>query len=253
MKFKQINHFFKTKSQTEAWLNEMNIKNYVIHPNLIVDVNETVTITQLRSGFIPIQFGTVNGDFIASNLGLKSLKGSPTSTYKVIINDNHLTSLQYCPKECSVIIANNNYLTSLKYAPEKLIGASFFKNNQLINLEDIPNRCPVIWLNGNEKMDLSTIKEVNYHRVFYINFSDIKNLKTLPQACINNTHFHLVFNDTQIDKLKELKPLSIDFSTRKEDQNTLRFKAQTLSQIIERQYLEKLTQINPVQTKKQKL
>jgi hypothetical protein len=235
----EINHFFKNKIEIETWLNENNITNYTINNDLVVNVEGNVTITQLKNGLLPVQFGIVNGDFKASHLSLISLKGSPSYVHKLIINDNCLTSLKYCPEKCIVIIADNNYLTSLKYAPKKMTGATFFNNNKIVSLEHMPH-APVIWLNGNDKLDLSTVPISNQRfRVFYLDFSYLLTLKNFPSQLENNTYFHVQFDNTIL--CNEFKPLAENVklkSSLQPHENILRFKSSVIKQIIEKNYLE---------------
>lgn len=60
----------KTKKEIQAWLDEMEIKNYTINDDLIVDVNGDVTLSFKKLKTIPVQFGVLKGNFNCSILSL---------------------------------------------------------------------------------------------------------------------------------------------------------------------------------------
>lgn len=90
------------KEQIEIWLTQMNICEYVIHDDLVVDVPKYVNLWGRGLTEIPIQFGVVDGNFDCGNNKLTSLKGVP---YRVNGNfecgKNKLTSLHYAPSHVS--------------------------------------------------------------------------------------------------------------------------------------------------------
>jgi hypothetical protein len=54
----------------------MEVRNFHIHKNLAVDVEEGgVSLIRKKLDYIPVQFGVVNGDFHCSYNQLTSLKG----------------------------------------------------------------------------------------------------------------------------------------------------------------------------------
>jgi hypothetical protein len=116
----------KTKEDVQRWLDEMEIQNYTISSNLIVNVKGDVSLINKQLTTIPVQFGVVNGDFIISMNKLTSLKGSPTKVGgSFYCTDNKLENLEYSPR----IVGGDfyctfNHLKTLKGAPEK-VGWSF--------------------------------------------------------------------------------------------------------------------------------
>lgn len=94
-----ITNFIDNYDDVKAWLEEMNIDNYVIHDDLTVDAN-FINLSKKQLTHIPIQFGIIRGGFDISDNLLTSLKGSPSKTYGPYnCHDNPLTNLQYAPKE----------------------------------------------------------------------------------------------------------------------------------------------------------
>ena len=67
IKFVDLN----TKEGIKEWLDLMEIKNYKVNEDLIVDVNDDINIYNKCLTEIPIQFGIVKGDFYCYNNNLK--------------------------------------------------------------------------------------------------------------------------------------------------------------------------------------
>lgn len=118
---------YNTKEEIVNWLNEMDIKKYVINEDLTVDVNTNVYIKQKFKMFnLPIQFNTIKGSFVVRRNTLTTLKGFP---YKVFGNfsceANNLTNLEYAPYSVDGnFLCMSNKLTSLKNCPKE-IGDTF--------------------------------------------------------------------------------------------------------------------------------
>ena len=84
----------------EDWLNSMGIKNYTINSDGTVDVKGDVDISKKSLKNIPVQFGTVSGNFYCSSNNLTTLKGGPEIVKRhFYCSFNKLTSLEYSPKE----------------------------------------------------------------------------------------------------------------------------------------------------------
>ena len=96
-------------------------------------------VSEDRNGFI-IDFGEVAGSFRCSDLGLKSLKGSPQKVGKHFnCSGNQLPSLEGAPKEVGGdCYCHNNQLTSLEGAPQTVIGDFYCHNNHLTSLKGAP-------------------------------------------------------------------------------------------------------------------
>ncbi|EKM7654149.1 hypothetical protein PVE54_001075 [Salmonella enterica] len=152
--------FFDNIEDIVNWLHKLNIINYTIHEDLVVDVHQHVRLEYCKS-FIPVKFGIIHGDFDCSDLDLTSLKGSPREVYGDFnCSSNKLQSLKYCPSvvngglNCShnklkllkgspnivngPFCCDNNSLESLLYCTEKVYGNFSCNNNKLISLEHSP-------------------------------------------------------------------------------------------------------------------
>lgn len=112
LKFKKTMKFF-TKEKVQAWLDEMNVKNYQINDDLTVNVNGNVKLSTKKIIELPIQFNHVVGDFDVSSNRLTSLEGSPN-----VVEGNF---------NCMF-----NYLPNLKGAPQKVMGNFNCSMNQEI-------------------------------------------------------------------------------------------------------------------------
>lgn len=132
---------FKTKEEIKQWLNEMNIQNYHIHDDLVVDVQESVVLFQNSLHEIPVQFGIVKGDFEASHNALKSAKGSP----RIVLGSygmrgNNLTDALYFPEYVKDnVLLGANKITTFKNTPlKKVEGCLQAERNKLTSFEDFP-------------------------------------------------------------------------------------------------------------------
>jgi hypothetical protein len=118
----------------------LNIIDYEVIGNGIVNVNGDVDISGIGLTKIPIQFGKVGGLFTCSNNKLSSLKGAPSEVGEnFFCSSNRLTTLKGSPKivkgyfNCFI-----NYLSTLKGAPNKVGGDFSCWNNNLVLLEYCP-------------------------------------------------------------------------------------------------------------------
>lgn len=161
-KTKNCNHtaFFDNKNDIINWLEKLNIKEYTIDNELVVDVQGDVLLEYCKS-FIPVQFGIINGNFNCCDLELSSLKGSPREVYGDFnCSFNKLKSLEHCPliiqgdfycncnllkslKGCPDILkgsfnCNHNKLKTLLYCAEEIGGDFSCQNNKLVSLKGCP-------------------------------------------------------------------------------------------------------------------
>ena len=105
-------------------MKEHEIHNYCINRENTIDVNGNVRIEYKGLKEIPVQFGSINGNFWCHNNLLTSLKGCPRYVRDIFhCGSNQLTSLEYCPKviegnfECSFNHLNTlyPYITDIRY------------------------------------------------------------------------------------------------------------------------------------------
>ena len=68
--------FYRRKQTIASIMAELRIIDYTINPGGSIDVNGNVVIPNHMTE-IPVQFGTVNGNFNCSHTKITSLKGSP--------------------------------------------------------------------------------------------------------------------------------------------------------------------------------
>ena len=161
--------------------------------NLTKEILMNFFVSEDRNGFI-VNFGKVTGNFICSDLGLKSLKGAPQTVGESFdCSINQLTSLEGAPQkvgknfDCSI-----NQLTSLEGAPQK-VGKNFnCSYSQLTSLEGAPQKvggdfyCQVNQLTSLE----GATKELG--KSFYCSNNKLTSLKGAPQKvgerfdCSNN-------------------------------------------------------------------
>jgi len=125
----------------KKWLNEHNVKNYIINQDCEVDVNGEVCLYGMGLTEIPVKFNRVDGTFNCANNKLTTLEGCPN-----IINGyfncgfNNLKSLKGCPRELNGdVFMGFNQLSSLKGCPSIINGFLNCSHNQLTSLEGCPS------------------------------------------------------------------------------------------------------------------
>lgn len=180
-----MHQFLKTKEEIKSWLDDMNIKDYVIHADLTVDVNANVALAAKGLTHFPIQFGVIKGDFYCSHNQLVSLKGCPKIVESFTCNDNQLTSLEFSPEMVNDSMdCFNNQLTTLMGMPQKIGGYFNAKNNCLQNLKGMAQQINgSIHLNNNRLTSLEGAPE-KVNGTFYINENCLTNLNFAPQVII---------------------------------------------------------------------
>jgi hypothetical protein len=190
---------YATKEETENWLIDMNIKNYFIHDNLVVDVKDNVNISHQNLFFIPIQFGLVNGDFDCSHNNLSSLKGSP---YEVACFEPYgRESFQY-----GSFLCHDNELENLDFTPKKIFQYMHCYNN--IFLKAFPlfdTQVKSIILNDNNGELIKLVKNLRPYLAknklgFYnLKFNSLK--EYLEQQYLENS----IHNATEANQNSTLK------------------------------------------------
>lgn len=135
--------FYDNKRDIEVWLSSRQITKYTINDDLTVDVDGDVVCGQ-GIAFIPIQFGTVTGNFWCdTNDRLETLKGCPHTVGKkfTCAYNPALRSLEFGPKKVGGLYnARQCNLDSLVGAAEE-VGGNFnaFQNN-LLNIKGAPRK-----------------------------------------------------------------------------------------------------------------
>jgi hypothetical protein len=89
----------QTHEEIKKWLDGYGIRNYTIRPGGVIDVDGHVDLLKLREKMLPVQFGTVSGNFFCSNADITSLKGVPQRIYGYFsCYGTNITSLEYAPQ-----------------------------------------------------------------------------------------------------------------------------------------------------------
>lgn len=110
------------KIEIQSWLDSMDIKNYVIHDNLVVDVNGDVKLNRKSMDsqtfllkFLPVKFGQINGSFQVANHQLSSFENFPHFVkYELNIYNNEFTTLNGMPSYIGHrFVCGDNLFTSL--------------------------------------------------------------------------------------------------------------------------------------------
>ena len=111
--------------EVSSLCDKYRLRNYIVNPDLAVDVDDNVDLYNIGLVEIPIKFGKVNGYFDISENELTNLENSP---YFIgghfICTDNKLTSLEYCPKEIGGYMdVSGNYIEEKHFidGPDKLL------------------------------------------------------------------------------------------------------------------------------------
>lgn len=65
------------KKQIDDWLKQNRIHNYNIDDNLIIHVDDNVSLSAKRLRFLPYRFGTVTGSFYIGHNPIESLINTP--------------------------------------------------------------------------------------------------------------------------------------------------------------------------------
>lgn len=247
--FKSLSNFSKKelieKSEIISWLDKMEVKNFTINDDMIVDVKGDVILSKKELLYIPIKFGIVYGDFLIESNFLKNLIGCPKKVMGVfscnrnrLISlegcpdfvgkdfyccENKLESLNFCPIEVkSSFYCNNNKLKTLKADKAYIVGGYFnCSSNLLETLEGSPNKIMGSFLCSNNK--LKTLKHTPEYiqKNLYLEENDITDFLTFPKFVGENCYFPyneelLNFLDVGItesnkQKAKNTKSLEISF------------------------------------------
>lgn len=190
--------FFKTKNEIENWLYSVDVEDFIINKDMIVDA-KVVNISHNCLKYIPVQFGEV-GYFDCSNNFLTSLKGCPKTMISSDVNgfecsDNQLVSLEFCPEyingdfDCLY-----NKIKSFKYFPRVKGNINFYDNpvyelyntfkigvvcseKQIIeyfndynviinnNFVNLDNFRDVVYMMGIDNFDYSKLNKLKYYKL----------------------------------------------------------------------------------------
>lgn len=155
------------RDDLEKKLDDLQIKNWVIRPDGLVDVDGDVRITFSSEKKIPVKFGKITGQFEISHTTITSLENSPeevTQTFTIESN-MYLTSLEGMTQKLgkSIIVGNCKLIKNLKGCPKSIPEELLIKDlDKLESLEGSPDRV---------------------HGVYGFNLKALKSLKGGPTIC----------------------------------------------------------------------
>lgn len=98
------------RHKIEEWLNQHYIIDYVLTPELKINVNQSVNLNgKIEGKSLPsyIKFNNIEGNFeISNNANLISLRGCPrfVTEFFFFVNCPKLKSLKYCPKDVKAFV-----------------------------------------------------------------------------------------------------------------------------------------------------
>ncbi len=152
---RKLNRIFDIRSDSKRIGEEI----VVINNNSVIDIYGDCHPKRLppKIDRLPFTFGTVDGVFDCSNLGLKSLEGSPRTVK-------------------SSFTCNKNQLTSLEGGPIEVTGAYFCIQNDLQTLAGLPSKAGHFIVAWQPNLPLLRLVATPYVTSLYNGSDDITNL-----------------------------------------------------------------------------
>lgn len=137
-------YLLKGYPEIHNWLEKNKVKNYQIEEHLgewRVNILSSVDLSGRGLEFLPVNFGTVAGEFDISVNRLRSLEGSPKNCIYFLASDNLLETLYFSPEKVERHFSvGNNKLASLNYGPLE-VGAMYdASDNRLLTELDCNTR-----------------------------------------------------------------------------------------------------------------
>lgn len=189
---KKDNQFFQTEYETKNWLDFMKIEKYSINPDLTVDVDGGVDISNSNLTALPVQFGRVNVSFSCDHNQLTSLKGSPyyvggnfscssnqlgslnNGPERVVFDydcrDNLLDTLKGAPSVVGNFDCGYNNLTTLNGSPKIVTGSFNCSENRLTTLDNAPDRVNGKFILNDNSFDNKSLMDMASEEIkHYIN------------------------------------------------------------------------------------
>ncbi len=154
------NYFLEKEMDIKAWLESQYILSYELVKNdmygFVVDVQQSVNLTGLKTGVVPIKFREIRGDFICSGINLSHLEFAPERvSYKFDCSNNNLTSLRGAPTYVGKgIDVSRNMLTTLRFCPLEVRGKFDCSYNQISSLDGIPGEIDAFYGSNNTLTNL---------------------------------------------------------------------------------------------------
>ena len=119
---------------------DIDESRYTINPDLTVDIEGNVDISNRNLVCIPVDFRNVSGHFMCSNNKLRSLEGAPISVNGFDCSHNDLSSLDYAPKKVRgpFLCTGNKAITNLNGCPDSVGGPFQCNDCSIKSLEGSP-------------------------------------------------------------------------------------------------------------------
>jgi len=133
--------FLRNKNDIDRWLRDYEVENYIINPDMSVDVEGNLILYHCHLKSIEVDFNKVSGDFTCEGNELTSLLGAPKYVGNhFVCADNKLTNLKGSPALVrGNFFCSKNNLTTLLGAPQRVEKSVMCYDNQLTSLEFFPN------------------------------------------------------------------------------------------------------------------
>lgn len=140
-----------------------------------VDVDGDVIIQRKELEKLPVQFGTINGNFDCCINFLKNLEGAPYHVKGYFAaSDNELTTLKGSPK----FVGGNyhcqrNKLKNLEHIAEEIGGNLYSGQNNIDTLEYFPKKvCGDVDVRWNKTNNIDTLKDFDFNQLLITNEHD---------------------------------------------------------------------------------
>jgi hypothetical protein len=127
------------KDEIAQWLYALSINNFLIHDNLIVDIQENVDLSNMNLKVLPFHFGVIDGDFCCNNNLLTNLINAPNTVKGTFSCEyNLLKTLKGAPKAIGKhFIFSGNSVSSFKYLPAHIKGNVVALNNPISSIKEL--------------------------------------------------------------------------------------------------------------------
>lgn len=129
----------KNKKDIVNWLNFYKISNYIIHPDMSVDVNDNVDISNKNLDFIPVKFNRITGFFDCSHNNFSDLSSGPKIVMRTLAcRFNKIKSLSNYDVQIGwALDCEHNELTSLDAENITINGNLYLTHNPLTSFESL--------------------------------------------------------------------------------------------------------------------
>jgi hypothetical protein len=177
----------------------LTVQDFDITEDGVVNVNVNCYMRRrTQDGRLPVQFGTIDGDFSLASMRIVSLEGSPQVVEgNFDCSFNQLTSLQHCPQSVMDFDCSNNPLTTLQWCPrvpaELLCDNAQLRDltsvppatylsvqmNPIVNFRNTPSHIQevaVTWHRDLPLLGLLTVAQINIHRVNGAHYAEVENI-----------------------------------------------------------------------------